>query len=113
MNMGRKVIMVDPEKVTDDTTPAELLQLAKTSNDSVEYVDAALSEVIPVTGTPTDARTARDEFILKYYSTGLTTKTVTEMVALKAKEAHWEPISEARVRAIIAEHYKKRNMLLR
>lgn len=60
-----------------------------------------------------DSKRIRDEFILKYYSMGMTTQTITEMLKAKAVEKGWNPIEESSVRSVISNHYKKRRELFR
>lgn len=56
---------------------------------------------------------ARNEFILKYFSMGITIRSIYEMLKTQQDEMGWTPITENWVRQVVIAHYKKRSMLMR
>lgn len=94
----------------DDMDPADILARVKITKEpeSSEVVLPETARALVV-----DSTAIRNEFILKYYSMGMTTQTITEMIKAKAAEKGWKAVEERTVRSVISNHYKKRRELFR
>lgn len=111
--MVRRVVIGKPESIPDNASASEVVAIVKSFKNNDEEAAGIVDADVAIPNTPKEWKETRDDFIIKYASSGLTTKTVTKLVNEKAKDTRWQPVSENTVRKVIADHYKRRNILLR
>jgi hypothetical protein len=101
--------------IDEDAKVKDILKtIVKEPEGEVVAEDIPLSEIDKRMAVERGSKTQmRNDSIIKWHASGMTTGTITNMVRQLATERGWNPVTDTQVKTIVMNYYKERRLLMR